>query len=149
MQARAHRHDYVPQVKARETYLGVPVKPRIFARHIRVVSLGATDTSATALINGLGPRGHRRIIRIRIVQNVTDGKHVIELYFGTGASIYSSPTKAIDILNVPDLGEDATRTYSEGTGPVGLHAEQITYRFKSAPAAAGNHDAIVEYTTEH
>lgn len=149
--ARKLRPDYLAAVRPRETREEgrprlSPTNPDILTIEHKVLLLTATGTDTTGLIASISKR-RLRVIRIKVVQYVTDGKHAIEFFFGEAAAI-TVATRVIDILNVPDLGEDATRTYPTGQGPVGALNERISYRFKVAQAAYVNHSAIIEYTTE-
>lgn len=87
-----------------------------------------------------------RLLRVKVYQIATDGKHFCEVYFGTGASISTDATKAIDYLAVPDLSEGSTRTWGRGAGPVGLKNEVLSIRWTGSPATS--HKFIVEYTEE-
>ena len=91
-----------------------------------------------------------RIIRIKVIQFATEGQRLCEFYFGSQANIDSAQTNGdqlIDILRIPDLGEDTTRTYAIGQGPVGERNQVVAYRFTTAPSSS-NHRAIIEYTEE-
>ena len=94
----------------------------------------ATSTNGTRL----------RVIRVRAIQESADGRHLYEVYFGTGADITTTPAKAVDILDIADLSEDSTRTYLKGEGPRGLRNEVLSGRWAgTAPTTV--HKIMVEY----
>ena len=87
------------------------------------------------------------MLRVRVVQGQADGRHLWELYFGTSADITVNPVKAVDILDVPNLGEVGTRTYLRDEGPRGLRDEVLSGRWLgTAPTTV--HKIMVEYTEE-
>ena len=72
-----------------------------------VVLLNAHDsnTSNTRETLATPSKGRRiRLLRARIIQEQADGRHLWELYFGTGNDITVNPEKAVDILDVPNEG---------------------------------------------
>ena len=88
-----------------------------------------------------------RLVRVRVVQEKPDGRHLWELYFGEGASLIADLKKGIDILSIPNNGSDSTRTYLRGEGPRGLRDEVLSGRWRgTAPANA--HRIIIEYSEE-
>ena len=95
-----------------------------------------SNTSNTREAIASPPKGKRiRIIEVKVVQETTAGRRNYELYFGTGANITSNPAKAVDVLDIPDLGEDGTREYQRGQGPRGERKEVMSGRWKgSAPS---------------
>ncbi len=119
-------------------------RPRRFAPKLRAHDSNTSTTRGTILTPTKGKR--LRIIRIRGIQESTDGRHIYELYFGTGTNITSSPTKAIGTLDIADLSDDATRTYERGEGPRGLRNEVLSGRWKTAAATV--HKIMVEYDEE-
>jgi hypothetical protein len=148
---RAHRSDYASGVRARAArqdgqrrltpgYLDdlTDTKFRFFSD-----PSGNTDRQTLAT----PATGWRlRLIRVTVVQIATDGLHFVEPYFGTGTNISSSPTKAIDYIRVPDLGEGASRTWSRGAGPVGKKNEVLSIRWTVLPGTS--HKIMVEFTEE-
>ena len=70
-----------------------------------------------------------------------------ELYLGTGADITTDPQKAIDILDIPDNGEDSIRTFLRDEGPRGDRDEVLSGRWLGTPPTTV-HKVIVEYTEE-
>jgi len=93
-------------------------------------------------------KGYRtRLVRVRVVQDITDGRHTWELYFGTAANIITDQKKGIDILAVKNLGSATTRTYLRNEGPRGLRNEVLSGRWRgTAPTNA--HRIIIEYQEE-
>ena len=87
-----------------------------------------------------------RLIQINVIQETSDGSHLMELFYGTGPTINTTPAKAIDILRIPDAGEKATRSWTRGAGPRGAKNEVLTAHFQRA--TSGNHQAVIEYTEE-
>jgi hypothetical protein len=97
----------------------------------------------------LTPRkGYRlRLARVKVHQDVADGRHLWELYFGTAGNIITDPKKGIDILAVKNLGSASTRTYLRNEGPRGLRDEVLSGRWRgTAPTDA--HRIIIEYQEE-
>ncbi len=69
-----------------------------------VVLLNAHDsnTSNTREDIAVPNKGKRvRILRVRVIQERADGRHLYEVYFGAGETISSNPDKAVDVLDVP------------------------------------------------
>ena len=65
-------------------------------------------------------KGYRiRLVRLKVVQPASDDRHLCEVYFGTGGSLITDPSRAIDILAVPDGGSVSTRAYPREQGPRG------------------------------
>ena len=94
-------------------------------------------------------KGYRlRLTRVRVLQTVADGRHLCEIYFGGAGSLLGAPSKAIDILAVPNLGSDATRTFLKNEGPRGLRGEALSLRWRGRPPANA-HTVVVEYTEEN
>ena len=93
-------------------------------------------------------KGYRiRLLRVKIVQPESAGRRLCELYFGTAGNLATDPSRAIDILAVPDTGTASTRTYLREQGPRGRRGEPLSLRWKGrSPSAV--HRAIIEYTEE-
>ena len=53
-----------------------------------------------------------------------------------------------DIMAVPNLGSDATRTFLKNEGPRGLRGEALSLRWRGRPPANA-HTVVVEYTEEN
>ena len=107
-----------------------------------------SNTSNTRDTIATPAKGKRiRLLRVRGIQETTDGRRLYELYFGTGTNITTNPAKAVDILDIPDLGEDATRTYLKDEGPRGDRDEVLSGRWAgTAPTTV--HKIMVEYTED-
>jgi hypothetical protein len=172
---RAKRSDYAPSVRARPTTeapaepaqrrradSSPTVRPRTARQDgqrrltpgylddltdtkFRFLSDGTGSSSRTTLITPSTGR-RLRVVRVTITQVSPDSVHYAEIFYGTGANIQSDETKAVDFVKVPDQGEGATRSWSRGTGPVGLKNEVLSLRWTSAPTTS--HKIMVEYTEE-
>lgn len=105
---------------------------------------GRSTSRVTLLRPGTGKR--LRLINLTIHQPTSDNLHFCEVYFGTGATIASSPRKAIDYVRVPDHGSGSTRTWGRGAGPAGARNEPLSFRWITRPTTS--HKFIVEYTEE-
>lgn len=115
----------------------------------KVIFTPSVATTTRFPILGTPTSGRRyRIMSITVTNVITDGDHFLEIYWGTGANITSTTTKALDVIKVPDLSSGSTRTWSRGFGPLGATDEELSGRWTAAPAAAPNHAIIVEYTEE-
>ena len=93
-------------------------------------------------------KGYRiRLVRVKVVQPEPDGRHLCEIYFGTAGSLITAPSRAVDILAVPDKGTASTRAYLRDQGPRGKRGEPLSLRWRGRrPATA--HKVIIEYTEE-
>ena len=113
-----------------------------------VLNAHDSNTSNTREAIATPSKGKRiRLLRVRAIQESTDGRRLYELYFGTGTDITTTPAKAIDILDIPDLGEDETRTFLKEEGPRGDRDEVLSGRWAgTAPTTV--HKIMVEYTEE-
>ena len=115
-----------------------------------VVKLNAHDsnTSNTREAIATPKKGKRlRLVRVRAIQETADGRHLYEVYFGTGANITTNPAKAVEVLDLPELSEDSTRTFLKEEGPRGLRDEVLSGRWAGA-APVTVHKIMVEYTEE-
>ena len=93
-------------------------------------------------------KGYRiRLIRVKVVQPAPDGRHSCELFFGTAGSLATDPSRAVDILAVPDEGTSSTRNYHREQGPRGLRGEPLSFRWRGRPPS-NDHKLIIEYTEE-
>ena len=93
-------------------------------------------------------KGYRiRLVRLKVVQPEADGRHLCEIYFGTAGSLITDPSRAIDILAVPDKGSASTRAYPREQGPRGRRGEPLSLRWRARPPSTG-HKVIIEYTEE-
>jgi hypothetical protein len=109
-----------------------------------VCGASGSTTRGTLITPSTGRR--IRVVRVAVTQINSDGLHFAEVYFGTGVNIESNTGKVIGIMKVTDLGEGATRTWSRGTGPVGIKNEVVSLRWTTSPSSS--HKLIVEYTEE-
>ena len=93
-------------------------------------------------------KGYRiRLIRVKVVQPEPDGRHLFELFFGTAGSLATDPSRAVDILAVPDQATASTRAYQREQGPRGLRGEPLSFRWRGKPPS-NDHKVIIEYTEE-
>ena len=114
------------------------------------VLLNAHDSNASNTREAVATpkKGKRiRVLRVRAIQETADGRHLYEVYFGTGGDITTDATKAVDILDIPNLGEDSTRTYVKDEGPRGQRDEVLSGRWADT-APNSSHKIMVEYTEE-
>ncbi|NQW24114.1 MAG: hypothetical protein HQ475_11775 [SAR202 cluster bacterium] len=116
--------------------------------YVALVRAHDSNTSTTRNTLVSPSKGKRiRVLRVRVIQEQTDGRHLWELYLGTGTDIATNPEKAIDILDIPNDGEAATRTFLRDQGPRGERDEVLSGRWLgTAPTTV--HKIIVEYTEE-
>ena len=117
-------------------------------RYVALVNAHDSNTSNTRETLVTPSKGTRlRLLRTRVIQEQADGRHLWELYFGTGADITTNPEKSVDILEVPNEGEASTRTFLRDEGPRGLRDEVLSGRWLgTAPTTV--HKVIIEYTEE-
>ena len=93
-------------------------------------------------------KGYRiRLLRLKVVQPQSDGRRLCEIYFGTAGSLITDPSRAVDILVVPDGGTAATRTYLREQGPRGRRGEPLSLRWRGRPPTT-DHKIIIEYAEE-
>ncbi len=122
-----------------------PLRQRPYKLLVKEVA-GPTSTSrATALT----PRsGYRiRLVRLRMLQTAGEGRFLVEVYFGTSPNLITVPFKGIDILAVPNIGSDSTRTFARSGGPRGLRDEPVSVRHRGvAPSTPLR--IIIDYTEE-
>ena len=88
-----------------------------------------------------------RLSRVKVIQPTSDERHVCEIYFGTAGSLITVPSRAVDILAVPDSGAASTREYPRGQGPRGQRGEPLSLRWRGR-RPSGDHKAIIEYAEE-
>ena len=116
--------------------------------YVALVNAHDSNTSNTRDTLVTPSKGRRvRVLRVRAIQEQADGRHLYEVYFGTGTNIATNPDKAIDILDIPDQGEATTRTFLREEGPRGLRDEVLSGRWAgTAPTTV--HKIIIEYREE-
>ena len=121
------------------------VRRRPYVLKVRETSSSTTTARQTILAPGKGYR--IRLVRVRVLQDAPDGRHLWELYFAEGGSLISDLKKGIDILTIPNNGSDSTRTYLRGEGPRSLRDEVLSGRWRGTPPANA-HRIIIEYSEE-
>ncbi len=124
----------------------VQPRPRVYEPLLRAHDSNTSNERETLVIPNKGKR--LRILRVRAIQEVADGRQLYEVYFGTGESIAAGPGRAVDTLDIPELGEDATRTFPRDEGPRGQRDEPLSGRWAGATTPYTAHKILVEYTEE-
>ena len=132
------------QWKVRRSYRA-RLRRRRYQLQIRAVD-SSTDTSRQTILSP-SPGRRIRFIRVRVLQNASDGRHLWELFFGNAGNIITAPNRSIDVLAIPDLGSDASRTFRRGEGPRGKRNEVLSGRWRGT-APTTSHKIIIEYTEE-
>ena len=128
--------------RARHT---VGVRARSYVALVNAHDSNTSNTRETLVTPAKGKR--IRLLRTRVIQEQADGRHLWEHYFGNGADITVNLEKAIDILDIPNQGEAATRTFLKDEGPTGLRDAVLSGRWLgTAPTTV--HKIIIEYTEE-
>ena len=123
----------------------VSVRRRPYVALVNAHDSNMSNTRETLVTPSKGRR--IRLLKVRVIQEQADGRHLWELYFGTSTDITVNPAKAVDILDVPNLGEVSTRTYLRDEGPRSLRDEVLSGRWQgTAPTTV--HKIMVEYTEE-
>jgi hypothetical protein len=122
-----------------------PLRRRAFVLKTAEVVSGTTTDQETILTPTKGFRV--RLTRLKVLQTVADGRHLSELHFGDAGNLITDPSKGIDILAVPNLGSDSTRTYLKNEGPRGLRGEVLSLRWRGT-APANGHKIMIEYAEE-
>lgn len=123
----------------------VNVRRRSYVALVNAHDSNTSNTRETLVTPAKGKR--IRLLRTRVIQEQADGRHLWEHYFGAGADITVNPKKSIDILDIPNQGEAATRTFLKDEGPAGQRDEVLSGRWLgTAPTTV--HKIIVEYTEE-
>ena len=130
---------------ARPQNHNAPLRQRPYKLLVTEVA-GPTDTGRATVLT---PRpGYRiRLVRLRMLQTAGEGRFLVEAYFGTAANLITEPNQGIDILAVPNIGSDSTRTFARRAGPRGLRDEPISIRHRGvAPATPLR--IFIDYTEE-
>ena len=121
------------------------VRRRRYQLKIKVVD-ASTDTSRQTILSP-SPGRRLRFTRVKVLQEVSDGRHLWELFFGEAGNIITAPNRGIDILPIPDSGSAATRVFRRNEGPRGKRDEVLSGRWRgTAPTTV--HKIIIEYTEE-
>ena len=123
----------------------VQPRPRVYEPLLRAHDSNTANLRETIAMPNKGKR--LRILRVRAIQSAADGRLLYEVYFGTGETMASVPDKAVDTLDIPELGEDSTRLFPRDEGPRGLRDEPLSGRWSSEPPTT-SHKIIIEYTEE-
>ena len=123
----------------------VQPRQRVYEPLLRARDSNTSNARDTLVTPSKGKR--LRILRVRVIQETADERRLYEVYFGTGENIASAPSKAVDTLDVPELGEESTRLFPRDEGPRGLRDEPLSGRW-SGDAPASVHKILVEYTEE-
>jgi len=127
------------------TRRSVSVRRRPYVALVWAHDSNTSNTRDTLITPSKGRR--IRVLRVRVIQEQAAGRRLWELYLGTSTDITTDPEKAIDILDIPDSGEAATRTFLRDQGPRGEWDEVLSGRWLGTPPTSG-HKVIVEYTEE-
>ena len=131
--------------RTRRQNTSVRPRPRVYEPSLRAHDSNTSNVRETLVRPGKGKR--LRVLRVRAMQEVADGRRLYEVYFGEGDTIAAAPGKAVDTLDIPELGEDATRVFPRDEGPRGQRDEPLSGRWAGeAPYTA--HKILVEYTEE-
>ncbi len=133
-----------PGRRVRRVYLAT-VRRRPNQLRITVLDASTNNSRQELLVPSAGRK--IRFIRAKVLQESSDGRHLWELFFGDAGNMITAPNRAIDVLAVPDLGSDATRTFLWEEGPRGKRDEVLSGRWRgTAPTSA--HKIVVEYSEE-
>ena len=123
----------------------VQPRPRVYEPNLRSHDTNTSEVREPLVFPSKGKR--LRILRVRALQEVADGRRLYEIYFGEGETIASHLGKAVDTLDITELGEDSTRTFPRDEGPRGLRDEPLSGRWSGEPPVTA-HKIIIEYTEE-
>ena len=125
-----------------------PLRRRVFAPRAAEVAVRGGRAGARRQTLLTPAKGYRlRLLRLRLLQPASDGRHLGEIYFGTGRSLTTDRSKAVAVLAVPDGGSASTRSFEPGQGPRGLRGEPLSLRWRGRPPT-GPHQALIEYYEE-
>ena len=122
-----------------------PLRRRPFAPRTVEVTPTRRRGRQTILVPAKGYR--IRLVRVKVIQPTSDDRHLCEVYFGTAGNLITDPSRAVDILAVPDSGSASTRTYQRGQGPRGRRGEPLSFRWRNR-APSTEHRIIIEYAEE-
>ena len=148
----AKRSDYAPPIADRGLREGQrlrlsPSQSRnISETFVSFVSFVVSTTPSTIVTPTTGTR--LRLLRIHASNypNIV-GSVLNELYFATGATIETTPSKAVDAWTMSGSTAEFSRTWTRGEGPRGLKDELLSFRVNSA-VAGGTVKLVIEYTEE-
>lgn len=122
-----------------------PLRRRPFALKTAEITPGNRRGRHTILTPSKGYR--IRLLRLKVIQPQADGRHLCEIYFGDAGSLITDPSRAVDILAVPNLGAAATRVYPREQGPRGRRGEPLSLRWRGRRPSTP-HKVIIEYAEE-
>ena len=121
------------------------IRRRPYQLRVKIVD-GSTSISRQHLLAPV--RGyHVRLIRVKVLQTSSAGRHLWELFFGDAGNMITAPNRSIDVLAVPDAGSAVTRTYSRSQGPRVKKDEVLSGRWRGV-APTSTTKIIMEYTEE-
>ena len=123
----------------------VQPRPRVYEPLLQAYDSNTSNVRETLVTPRKGKR--LRVLRVRVIQEVADGRRLYEVYFGTGGTISADPSKVVDTLDVPELGEESTRLFPRDEGPRGQRDEPLSGRW-SGDSPSTVHKIMVEYTEE-
>ena len=123
----------------------VQPRPRVYEPRLIAYDSNTSNLREVLVAPGKGKR--LRILRVRVIQEAADGRRLYEVYFGGGETIATAPRRAVDSLDIPELGEGSTRIFPREEGPRGLRDEPLSGRW-SGTAPFTSHKILVEYTEE-
>ena len=122
-----------------------PLRRRPFVLKTTEVTVGGRRGRLTLLEPSKGFR--IRLVRVKVIQPEADERHLCEIYFGTAGSLITDPSRAVDILAVPDTGTASTRAYPRDQGPRGRRGEPLSLRWRGRRPST-DHKVIIEYSEE-
>ena len=121
------------------------LRRRTYNLRIKVIDASTSVDRQELLVPSLGRR--LRFVRVKVLQESSDGRHLWELFFGDAGNIITAPNRAIDILAIPDVGSAASRTFLRQEGPRGKRDEVLSGRWRgTAPSSV--HKIVIEYAEE-
>lgn len=100
--------------KVRRAYRAL-LRRRSYHLRIKVID-ASTDIDRQELL-APSPGRRLRFVRVKVLQESSDGRHLWELFFGDAGNIITAPNRSIDILAIPDVGSAATRAFLRREGP--------------------------------
>ena len=130
--------------KVRRAYRAL-LRHRSYHLRIKVID-ASTDIDRQELL-APSPGRRLRFVRVKVLQESSDGRHLWELFFGDAGNIITAPNRSIDILAIPDVGSAATRAFLRREGPRGKRDEVLSGRWR-ATAPTSVHKIVIEYTEE-
>ena len=131
--------------RSRRQNTKVSPRPRVYEPLLRAHDSNTGSMRETIAAPNKGKR--LRILRVRAIQEAADGRRLYEVYFGTAENMAAASARAVDTLDIPELGEDSTRIFPRDEGPRGLRDEPLSGRWSSEPPST-SHKILIEYTEE-